>query len=65
MEAISWQQWVGTYRDRLGPASKTHLCEGHGEFTLCGIKIPTYEKGFEVQGEPTGAVDCKRCGDKK
>jgi hypothetical protein len=65
MEAISWQKWVGVYRDRLGPESKIHLCDSKGEFTLCGKKVPTYENGFEVQGEPAAAVDCKRCSNKK
>ena len=62
--AVSWQQWVGVYRDRLGPESKVHLCESNGEVTLCGIKVPDYEDGYEVQGEPTISVSCKRCNAK-
>ena len=62
--AVSWQKWVGAYRDRLGPPSKVHMCEGNGEFTLCGKKVPSYADGYEVQGEATISVDCKKCNAK-
>jgi len=62
--AVSWQKWVGVYRDRLGPPSKVHLCEGNGEFTICGMKVPSYADGYEVQGEATISVNCKKCNAK-
>ncbi len=62
--AVSWQKWVGVYRDRLGPESKIHLCEGNGEFTICGMKVPRYTDGYEILGWPTVSVNCKKCNAK-
>ncbi len=63
--AVSWQKWVGAYRDRLGPPSKVHLCDSNGEFTLCGKKVPSYADGYEVQGESTSFISCAKCNAKQ
>ena len=63
--AVSWQKWVGVYKDRLGPESKIHMCEGDGEFTLCGKKVPSYKDGYEVQGESTSFISCTKCNAKQ
>ena len=59
-DAMSWQKWVGQYRDRLGAPSKTHLTED-GHTTLCGREVPTYADGYEVSYDSVYMTDCKAC----
>jgi hypothetical protein len=61
MDKVNWQKWVGDYKDRLSAVSKTHLTED-GIMTLCGLRVPAYADGYEVDFDAPWQVTCKKCG---